>query len=349
MPETISTTGPADQDGRACGYSRCDRRIAYTGAGRPREYCGPPDRVWEDGKTCKAKAAEDRRGAQAAGLDGALALYAAAAGPVLEATSAVQTDLAALAAALGAHTRHATTIRDGALMRIGEAEREAAEALAQAAQAEAGREREARKAAAAVAVADKDTAVEARRVAERLARDAEAERERQVNDAWHRVVEHEGRRTAAEQKAADQTAAATHALALQQKEFERAETLAKSNRELEKTHRAELAQVREDAAGQLAAARIEHADELRRIRQEAADQVTAEQVRAEQVSVELATVREQAEALQADLADFRQAHAAELAAARSATEAVREALQHERTQRAAAEAALRNISRTDRP
>ncbi|MDP9850257.1 hypothetical protein [Streptosporangium lutulentum] len=346
MTETTSTTGPADQDGRACGYSRCDRRIAYTGAGRPREYCGPPERVWEDGKTCKAKAAEERRGAQAAGLDGALALYAVAAGPVLEATSAVQTDLAALATALGAHTRHATTIRDTTLVRIGEAEREATEALAQAAQAEAGRERAVRQAAAAVA--DKDTAVEARRVAERLARDAEAERERQVGDAWMRVVEHEGRRAAAEQKAADQTAAAAHALSLQQKEFERAEALAKSNRELEKTHRAELAQVREEAAGQLAAVRAEHADELRRVRQEAADQVAAEQMRAEQVRAELATVREQADALQADLADFRQAHAVEMAAARSATEAVREALAHERTQRAAAEAALRTTDKTGR-
>ncbi|MEV4752398.1 hypothetical protein AB0K21_39090 [Streptosporangium sp. NPDC049248] len=44
-------------------------RIAYTGAVRPRQYCGPPDRIWPDGKTCKAKAAEERRAVQGAGRD----------------------------------------------------------------------------------------------------------------------------------------------------------------------------------------------------------------------------------------------------------------------------------------
>ncbi|WP_424532534.1 hypothetical protein ACOZ38_19885 [Sphaerisporangium viridialbum] len=52
------------------------------------------------------------------------------------------------------------------------------------------------------AVRDRDQAVEARRVAEQMARDAEADKERQVRAAW---------REAAEQRASEQTAAAIHA------------------------------------------------------------------------------------------------------------------------------------------
>jgi hypothetical protein len=70
----------------------------------------------------------------------------------------------------------------------------------------------------AAAEREREQAVEAKRVAERMARDADSERERQVTDAWRRVVEHEAARAAAEQKAAEKTAAATHALAQRQEE-----------------------------------------------------------------------------------------------------------------------------------
>ncbi|WP_424534280.1 hypothetical protein ACOZ38_28730 [Sphaerisporangium viridialbum] len=94
-------------------------------------------------------------------------------------------------------------------------------------------------------------AVDAQRVAERMARDSDAERERQVDQASRKTVEHEGLRAAAEQKAAEQSAAATHALALREAEFQRAEKLAAANKELaaeNKKLEKELAGLREQLA-----------------------------------------------------------------------------------------------------
>src|SRR3954471_22899401 len=155
MAETIK-----DEGTRACGYSRCDRRIAYSGAGRPREYCGPPDRVWPDmgGRTCKQLAAEERQAARNAGLETVLAGYAATEDPVL-------TAITALSEVLADRTTAGERVLEAVGGRLAEAERMAAEAVARAAQAETERDRAAR--AAAAADREKDQAVEARRVAER--------------------------------------------------------------------------------------------------------------------------------------------------------------------------------------
>ncbi|MCF6468422.1 hypothetical protein FAF44_08455 [Nonomuraea sp. MG754425] len=126
--------------------------------------------------------------------------------------------LAELQRALEGRSLALGAVRDGAVARVPEAEQMAADALAKTA-AEAERDRALR--AAAAAEREREQAIEAKRVAERMARDAEAERERQVNAAWTRVVEHE----AAESKAAQQTTAATRALAQREEEWQRAEQL----------------------------------------------------------------------------------------------------------------------------
>ncbi|MER7366331.1 hypothetical protein [Nonomuraea wenchangensis] len=263
-PATSHNAGndSAGGPGRACrGYSRCDRRIVYTGAGRPREYCGPPDRVWEDGKTYKQKTHEERKAAHAASVDGALDLFDAAAAPVLAATTTLGDTLADLQRALEGHSEALAAVRDGAVARVREAEQTAADALTKAAAAEAERERAVR--AAAAAEREREQAVEAKRV-------AESERERQVTAAWTRVVEHEAARAAAESKAADQTAAAVHAQQEQQKEWERAEQLQRSNRELEKANR----ELSEDLA--VVRAQLTALEEARTAAETAAAQTRAE-------------------------------------------------------------------------
>ncbi|MEV1005507.1 hypothetical protein [Nonomuraea sp. NPDC050202] len=140
--------------------------MVYTGSGRPREYCGPPDRVWDDGKTCKQKAQEERRAAHAAGVDGALDLFDAAAAPVLTATGTLSAGLDELQQALQAHAEALGAVREGALARVRAAETAAAAAHTTAAAAEAERDRAVR--AAAAAEREREQAMEAKRVAERL-------------------------------------------------------------------------------------------------------------------------------------------------------------------------------------
>ncbi|MET7339244.1 hypothetical protein [Nonomuraea sp. NPDC005650] len=332
-PTTGAQTGA--EPGRACGYSRCDQRITYTGSGRPREYCGPPDRVWPDGKTCKQKAQEERRAAHAAGVDGALDLFDAAAAPVLAVAGTLGGTLADLQRALEGHSLALGAVRDGAVARVREAEQAAAEALAKAAAAEAERERAVR--AAAAAEREREQAVEAKRVAERMARDAEAERERQVNAAWTRVVEHEAARAAAEQKAAQQTAAATHALALREEEWQRAEQLQRSNRELEKANR--------DLGKELAVARAqgEAADQAKATAEAAAGQARAELDRErEQHADQADRLRQDLAAARAELAQARQQHAGEATQLREDLAAAREQLGEARGQLTVAQAEARS-------
>ncbi|GAA3007016.1 hypothetical protein [Streptosporangium longisporum] len=100
--------------------------------------------------------------------------------------------------------------------------------------------------------------------------------------------EREGRLAAAERKATDQTAFATYALSLQQKERRRAESLATTNQRLRDTHRVleqELATSREEAVAarirahqldyQAVALRERYVSELRQFHQEATEQARA--------------------------------------------------------------------------
>jgi hypothetical protein len=168
--------------------------------------------------------------------------------------------LADLQRALQGHSLALGAVRDGAVARVREAEQTAADALTKAAV-------------------------------------AEAERERQVNAAWTRAVEHEAARAAAETRSADQTRAAVHAQQQQEKEWQRAEQLQRSNQELTKANR--------DLTKDLAVARAQG---------EAADQAkaTAEAIAeaaAGQARAELDREREQhageADRLRQDLAVAR--------------------------------------------
>lgn len=50
---------------RECRYSQCDRPVSTSPSGGSRSYCGPPERVWPGGKTCRQLAAAERAAARA--------------------------------------------------------------------------------------------------------------------------------------------------------------------------------------------------------------------------------------------------------------------------------------------
>ncbi|MFI6507103.1 hypothetical protein ACIBCT_05820 [Streptosporangium sp. NPDC050855] len=129
--------------------------------------------------------------------------------------------------------------------------------------------------------------------------------------------EREGRLAAAERKATDQTAFATYALSLQQKERRRAESLATTNQRLRDAHRVleqELATAREEAVAarirahqldyQAVALRERYVNELRQFHQEAAEQARA-------LRAEVTIARREIDDLRVVLLEVReQAHAA---------------------------------------
>lgn len=217
---------------RDCAY--CGEPFTYPKAAhRPPLYCS---RVWpENPRTCQARARAKRQALRAAGMDQPLAAYQEAGDQVVPAIEALRETLTD-------HLDGVRGVESAALARAAEAERERDEAIDRAEAAETAAERA--HTARQVAERDRKQAMDARHVAERLARDAERDRDEHVQLAWTRVVEQEGLRAAAEERAASQTAAAAHALDLRRAETERVEQLSKTNRELDKqlaTTRTELA------------------------------------------------------------------------------------------------------------
>ena len=323
---------------RPCEYTQCRRRFAYSGFGAPRKYCGPPERTWPDkgGKTCKQLAAEERAAAKAAGLDGALAAYVAAADPVLEGIEALRADLAKRAEA-------GRVVQAAAGEEVTAARQAATEALEAAATAETERDQALRQTAAAVR--EKDQAKDGQRAAERLARDAAADRDLQVQDAWRRIGEHQDARVDAERRAGEQAGIATHEREQRAREAERADKLAAANKDLTAGNKAlarDLAAARADAEHARAETeriRAEAAAELDRMSEETkAARTEANNARADaerahtdaehthaasdraiaQTRQEMAAVREDAARVREDLLNgterLQQAHAAQVAA-----------------------------------
>src|SRR4051812_28840522 len=116
---------------RRCGYSQCGEPLEYDGQGRPPEYCR--DRRWPGGRTCKQMAAVERAGERAAGLDAPLDTFRASTDRLVAAAGPLAEHLTAVLAAV-------TGVRDGALTRVGDAERAMTAAVerADAAEARAG-------------------------------------------------------------------------------------------------------------------------------------------------------------------------------------------------------------------
>ncbi|GIF41343.1 hypothetical protein Axi01nite_56540 [Actinoplanes xinjiangensis] len=162
---------------RRCGYSQCGNELTYDGKGRPPEYC--PDRRWPGNKTCRQLAATEREGIRAAGLDAVLDEYTATTDRLLSAARPLAEHLNAVLTTVG-------EVRSGALTRIGEAERQVAEALERAAEADrvaqAARAEEARAAGAAAAAQAQAEQVEARML------EVRADAENQVAAATHRLA-----------------------------------------------------------------------------------------------------------------------------------------------------------------
>jgi hypothetical protein len=179
---------------RRCGYSQCGTELVYDGKGRPPEYC--PDRRWPSGKTCRQLAAAEREGLRAAGLDAPLAEYAAStdrfvavAGPLAEYLTAVLDTV--------------DEVRGSALTRVGEAERQKADALERATDAERAAQA-ARQAEASAVAASGIAHAEAREARARLV-EARADAEARVAAATSRLaaVEREHGQAAAQQRAAE--------------------------------------------------------------------------------------------------------------------------------------------------
>ena len=112
---------------RICGYSRCGNTLVYDGNGRPPEYC--KDRRWPGGKTCRQMAQAERDAVRAAGLDAQLDAFDSTAGQLVTVAGPLHERLGDLLAALD-------HVRDGALTRVGDAERQMAEAVQRADRAE---------------------------------------------------------------------------------------------------------------------------------------------------------------------------------------------------------------------
>jgi chromosome segregation ATPase len=116
-------------EARLCGYSKCGNELDYDGKGRPPEYCPPAVRTWPGGKTCKQMAHAERDAVRVAGLDAQLDAFDASTGRLIAAAGPLHERLGDLLADVAA-------VRSGALVRVGEAEREMAAALDRAEQAE---------------------------------------------------------------------------------------------------------------------------------------------------------------------------------------------------------------------
>ena len=311
---------------RRCGYSRCAEPLPYSGQGRPPEYC--PDRRWDGNRTCKQLAASERAGERAAALDVPLEAFRYAGERFVPAAQALARQLSEVVAAVG-------DVRDGALSRVGEADRAAATA--------AGRTRDAETAAAraqsqrVAAEAERDRAVEARRAAEATAATVRKDAETSVFEAWQRVAAADHARGAAE------TIAVQARRRQEQTEQDRVAQAARHESDLAAVRaRAETAEAR----AQEAETRAQEAETKARVaesRAETADaRAAAADARAETVTAALAAERVRA-------AEAHERSAADLAAARVALAELRREIDRAVATRAVAEqAAAHEAARADR-
>lgn len=300
---------------RTCGYSQCDQPLPYDGRGRPPEYC--PDRRWPDGRTCKQLAGAERAAGRAAGLAGPLDTFRAAGDRLAAVASPLARQLAELVEAV-------TAVRDGALARVGEAER-SAQLAGEQVRAEqeradlAQRGQRSAESAQRAAEADRDRARTAAVEAEQRAVAVRQHADEQTRLAWQRVAEADHARGQAEAAAA----AAAEAQAEQAGRRELAEQrAAAAEAELRDAlvgrdaDRASLAGLRDQLAASYAAAEqaaTAAASELARAR----TQTEAAQSERDGLRAEREAQRAEVARLTAERAELRQA----LAAAQQAGEA----------------------------
>lgn len=195
------STNPAAPDGqiRRCGYSQCAQELRYDGRGRPPEYCA--DRNWPDGRTCKQLAAAERTGERLAGLDLPLETFRAAGDRFLPAAQTLARQLLDVVEAVG-------QVRDGALTRVGQSERDAAAATETARAAAAAADAAA--AAQRTAETTRDQARQAAAEAEDRALTTKREADERITAAWDRATAADHARGVAEAaQAAHAVSAAT--------------------------------------------------------------------------------------------------------------------------------------------
>jgi chromosome segregation ATPase len=290
----------------------------------------------------------ERDAMKAAGLDVPLAAYR-------EATAKFLPPLEAFLQQLGEPlTELIGTVRaveSGALARIAEEEQIAGAAVTRAEEATAERDQAVRERTTAQQEAKQ--AKEATLLAQRLQRDAERERDRDVDAAWAKLVESESQRAAAEAKATEVGANLTAQIARYDKIAEQNDILRESNKKLTKANtaletslktaqdeRAAAVTLADQRAQDLAAAGEAKAAaeaaletlraELDRVR---ADLATAQQATSDR-QARLDTEKQRADGLATELATAAAAaeqHRADLAAARGELEQTRAALTAEQT------------------
>lgn len=273
--------------------AHCERPLPEPtqGAGRPRKYCAD--------RPCKDDAARARR----QGAEQRLSE------PLREAIAMADRTAPALRELVGVATavlQRLDAVDEGALRRLAEAEKDAADERAAAQEAElraAAAEAGSRKAGKEAAVA-----AEARRAAERAAERARADAAEQQRQAWAKVAEHEAARGQAEAlaQAAEQRAAEA-AVRLRAAETERADQATRLQERIDAQAalvaqltelRAELAVAR--AAESTAAAR---ADAVERAAASGVTRAEAAERRATELEARLVRQTEQAAGVATALAE----------------------------------------------
>jgi chromosome segregation ATPase len=311
---------------RICGYSRCGNTLVYDGNGRPPEYC--KDRHWPGGKTCRQMAQAERDAVRAAGLDAHLDAFDSTAGQLVTVAGPLHERLGDLLAALD-------HVRDGALTRVGDAERQMAEAVQRADRAERHAQR---------ATAEEHRARTEMEQASAAAQHAAVQAAEARQDADTRIAAALDRLTIVEREHGQALARAHAAEAARHDEAERRTAAEQRAADLD----AHLHQARETIE------RTREAHDALRERADAAEQA-ANRVQAELLQV--TTRAEQAEMLAAtqatELDDTRTRLTGERDAAESRADAATQALaaarsKHEQLRRQLAEATIAELAATKR-
>jgi chromosome segregation ATPase len=188
----------AGEQVRTCAYQKCGQPLMYDGRGRPPEYCS--DRRWAQGRFCKQMAAADRAAERASGLEVPLETFRTAGERLVNVASPLARQLTELVSAI-------QSVQDGALSRIAEAERSAAESSERAQAAESRAQRAER--ACQAAEADQQRSEEAAEQAQRQAEQARREADEATQRAWQQVAGADHARGRAE--AATESANRAHA------------------------------------------------------------------------------------------------------------------------------------------
>lgn len=203
MAEKALAAAEAGEEVRHCLYRKCRAVLPpASGPGRPRSYCKDGKEWTPDGerapegvkgKTCQQMAAAENAATKVTGLDGVLEAHQAAAEGLQPVLEDVRTRLEILIAA-------GDDIETAAVARIITAEQERNEERAARAKSDAAAEQERahRVAADKQAAADREKA----KVSDRLARDAEREKQERIAEMWDKVVAAEEAKGIAEGKAA---------------------------------------------------------------------------------------------------------------------------------------------------